>query len=202
MFHERSIQFAALTVILDLLISIFVFLVLLNLQPLIFPGSESDYLAHLGILFMVLALSLGLRLSPTSRQQPPLNYLSARQIVWIILKDRLILFTVCMGLIFVVKLTVEAIAMSELALVIRRIFDVVVVLAFSPLIALIPAAAIKLDSARPGMTCQLQISGRSDLYFDDRLKLDLYYIDNWSIWLDLKFLIKTIPSVLRGNGAA
>jgi exopolysaccharide biosynthesis polyprenyl glycosylphosphotransferase len=210
-------------------------------------------------------------------------------------------------------LTFESVAMSEFSLMIRRIFDMIVVLAFSPLIALILlilAAAIKLDSpgpvfflqervglhkrrfkmiklrtmvvdaearmkevehlneakgpnfkikddpritrvggflrkssldelpqlinvlrgqmslvgprpmsvrdvdlfdsaiqrkrfsARPGMTCLWQISGRSDLDFDDWLKLDLYYIDNWSIWLDLKILVKTIPCVLRGSGAA
>jgi exopolysaccharide biosynthesis polyprenyl glycosylphosphotransferase len=472
MFHERSIQFAALVVVLDLLISVLVFLVLLGMHPLIFPGGEADYLAHLGILSMVLALFLGLRLSPKSRQQPPLNYLNTRQIIWLILKDQLILFTICMGFIFVLKLTFvsrfvvvgyfmfvsmalistrlfivwwyfgrdrtkkhfslkiliigsgrrarlladqlrnesewgvsivgfldpegwcagrrkedailgevhdisrvlrdnvvdevivavprslvddvqrigaacqeegvklrfmadfydfdaarvslatvnkiplltfESVAMSEFSLMIRRIFDMIVVLAFSPLIALILlilAAAIKLDSpgpvfflqervglhkrrfkmiklrtmvvdaearmkevehlneakgpnfkikddpritrvggflrkssldelpqlinvlrgqmslvgprpmsvrdvdlfdsaiqrkrfsARPGMTCLWQISGRSDLDFDDWLKLDLYYIDNWSIWLDLKILVKTIPCVLRGSGAA
>ncbi len=56
-------------------------------------------------------------------------------------------------------------------------------------------------SVRPGITCLWQISGRSDLSFDDWLKLDIKYIDNWSFWLDLKILIMTIPTVLKGSGA-
>ena len=57
-------------------------------------------------------------------------------------------------------------------------------------------------SARPGLTCIWQISGRSDIEFEDWLKLDLQYIYNWSFWLDMKILAKTIPAVLKGNGAA
>lgn len=57
-------------------------------------------------------------------------------------------------------------------------------------------------SVRPGITCLWQISGRSDLSFEEWLKLDLQYIDNWSFWLDLKVLLKTIPAVLKGGGAA
>ena len=56
-------------------------------------------------------------------------------------------------------------------------------------------------SVRPGITCLWQISGRSDLSFDDWLKLDLQYINNWSFWLDLKILFKTIPTVIKGSGA-
>jgi lipopolysaccharide/colanic/teichoic acid biosynthesis glycosyltransferase len=56
-------------------------------------------------------------------------------------------------------------------------------------------------SARPGLTCIWQISGRSDLDFDHWLKLDLDYIDHSSFWLDLKILFRTIPSVLKGSGA-
>lgn len=56
-------------------------------------------------------------------------------------------------------------------------------------------------SARPGMTCIWQVSGRSNLDFDHWLKLDLDYIDNSSFWLDLKILFWTIPSVLKGSGA-
>ncbi len=56
-------------------------------------------------------------------------------------------------------------------------------------------------SVRPGITCLWQVSGRSDLPFDQWLALDLKYIDNWSLSLDFKILLKTIPAVLRGSGA-
>ena len=56
-------------------------------------------------------------------------------------------------------------------------------------------------SVRPGITCLWQISGRSNLPFAKWLELDLEYIENWSLWLDIKILIKTIPVVLRGTGA-
>ena len=56
-------------------------------------------------------------------------------------------------------------------------------------------------SVRPGITCLWQISGRSDLSFDDWLKLDLKYIDGWSFWKDIKILLQTIPAVLKGSGA-
>jgi len=57
-------------------------------------------------------------------------------------------------------------------------------------------------SVRPGITCLWQVSGRSNLSFDEWLKLDLRYIDSWSFWLDLQILLKTIPAVFRGSGAA
>lgn len=57
-------------------------------------------------------------------------------------------------------------------------------------------------SVRPGITCLWQVSGRSDLSFDDWLQLDLKYIDSWSFGLDLKILLMTIPVVLRRDGAA
>ena len=56
-------------------------------------------------------------------------------------------------------------------------------------------------SVKPGITCIWQISGRSDLPFDQWLKLDLKYIDRWSFWLDLEILLKTIPAVLKSKGA-
>ena len=56
-------------------------------------------------------------------------------------------------------------------------------------------------SVKPGITCIWQISGRSDLPFDKWLELDLEYIDNWSFWLDLKILFKTLPAVLKSKGA-
>ena len=54
---------------------------------------------------------------------------------------------------------------------------------------------------RPGMTGLWQVSGRSNLSFAEMVKLDLYYIENWSVGLDLKILFRTIPSVLLGRGA-
>jgi exopolysaccharide biosynthesis polyprenyl glycosylphosphotransferase len=57
-------------------------------------------------------------------------------------------------------------------------------------------------SMRPGITCLWQISGRSKISdFSEWMKLDLEYIDNWSLWLDFKILFKTVPVVLFGIGA-
>jgi len=57
-------------------------------------------------------------------------------------------------------------------------------------------------SIKPGLTCFWQISGRSSIKdFDEWARLDLEYIDNWSLWLDLKILLKTIPVVLLGRNA-
>src|SRR4029079_2693230 len=56
-------------------------------------------------------------------------------------------------------------------------------------------------SMKPGITCLWQISGRNQVTFDDWMKLDLTYIDNWSLLLDLKILLKTVPVVLLGKGA-
>lgn len=57
-------------------------------------------------------------------------------------------------------------------------------------------------SVRPGITCLWQISGRSSITFDRWMELDLQYLDEWSLWLDLKILVQTIPAVLKGSGAA
>jgi exopolysaccharide biosynthesis polyprenyl glycosylphosphotransferase len=56
-------------------------------------------------------------------------------------------------------------------------------------------------SMKPGLTCLWQISGRNELTFDEWMRLDLEYIDNWSLWLDIKIAFKTIPAVLLGRGA-
>ena len=56
-------------------------------------------------------------------------------------------------------------------------------------------------SMKPGMTCLWQVSGRNEVSFEDWMKLDLTYIDNWSLLLDLKILLKTVPVVLLGRGA-
>jgi len=56
-------------------------------------------------------------------------------------------------------------------------------------------------SVLPGLTCLWQVQGRSDLGFDDWVALDLQYIDEWSLSLDFRILLKTIPAVLRAKGA-
>lgn len=56
-------------------------------------------------------------------------------------------------------------------------------------------------SMQPGLTCLWQVSGRNELTFNEWMQLDLQYIDNWSLWLDLKIVLKTIPAVLLGRGA-
>jgi exopolysaccharide biosynthesis polyprenyl glycosylphosphotransferase len=57
-------------------------------------------------------------------------------------------------------------------------------------------------SVRPGLTCLWQISGRNNVKdFKDWVRLDLEYIDNWSLWLDFKILCRTVPVVLVGAGA-
>ena len=56
-------------------------------------------------------------------------------------------------------------------------------------------------SVKPGITCLWQIMGRSSITFDRWMELDINYIDSWSLWLDLKILLRTIPVVLRGSGA-
>jgi exopolysaccharide biosynthesis polyprenyl glycosylphosphotransferase len=53
----------------------------------------------------------------------------------------------------------------------------------------------------PGMTGLWQVSGRIDLTFDDLVRLDFYYLENWSIWLDISILVKTLPAVLARRGA-
>ncbi len=53
----------------------------------------------------------------------------------------------------------------------------------------------------PGMTGLWQIAGRSDLPFDDLVRLDFYYLENWSLWLDVTILVKTIPAVVARRGA-
>jgi exopolysaccharide biosynthesis polyprenyl glycosylphosphotransferase len=56
-------------------------------------------------------------------------------------------------------------------------------------------------SMKPGVTCLWQVNGRSDVSFDHWVRMDLEYIDKWSLGLDFKILLKTIPVVLKGAGA-
>jgi exopolysaccharide biosynthesis polyprenyl glycosylphosphotransferase len=57
-------------------------------------------------------------------------------------------------------------------------------------------------SVRPGITCLWQVQGRSSIGFEQWMELDVQYLDEWSLWLDLKILARTIPAVMRGSGAA
>jgi undecaprenyl-phosphate galactose phosphotransferase len=58
-----------------------------------------------------------------------------------------------------------------------------------------------LHSVKSGVTGLWQVSGRSNLSFDERIELELFYAQNWSFWLDIKILFKTIAVVLRKQGA-
>lgn len=53
----------------------------------------------------------------------------------------------------------------------------------------------------PGMTGLWQVSGRSNISYEDRVNLDMHYIRNWTIWLDMQILIQTIPAVIKQRGA-
>lgn len=57
-------------------------------------------------------------------------------------------------------------------------------------------------SMRPGLTCLWQVSGRNEIGFDDWVRLDLEYIDTWSLANDLRILARTVPVVLTGEGAS
>ena len=61
--------------------------------------------------------------------------------------------------------------------------------------------ANKLFSVVPGLTGYWQANGRSDTTYEERIKMDMYYIDNRGFWLDFKIIIKTFGSVLKGEGA-
>jgi lipopolysaccharide/colanic/teichoic acid biosynthesis glycosyltransferase len=60
---------------------------------------------------------------------------------------------------------------------------------------------INLMTVRPGITGLWQVSGRSDITYEERVRLDMHYIRNWSIWLDLQLLFQTIPAVIKRRGA-
>lgn len=63
------------------------------------------------------------------------------------------------------------------------------------------ASQMRRLSVKPGITCLWQVSGRSDIDFTKWMEMDLQYIDNWSVWLDLQIILKTIPAVFTGRGA-
>jgi lipopolysaccharide/colanic/teichoic acid biosynthesis glycosyltransferase len=57
-------------------------------------------------------------------------------------------------------------------------------------------------SMRPGITCWWQVNGRNNVGFDEWVRMDLEYIDSWSLANDFRILLKTLPAVLRGTGAS
>jgi lipopolysaccharide/colanic/teichoic acid biosynthesis glycosyltransferase len=61
--------------------------------------------------------------------------------------------------------------------------------------------AVRRLRVRPGLTGLWQVSGRSDLSWEESLRLDLWYVDNWSLVLDLQILFRTARAVVRGSGA-
>jgi lipopolysaccharide/colanic/teichoic acid biosynthesis glycosyltransferase len=54
---------------------------------------------------------------------------------------------------------------------------------------------------RPGISGFWQVSGRSDTDYAERVRLDAYYVNNWSVWLDIVILVRTARSVILGRGA-
>jgi len=53
----------------------------------------------------------------------------------------------------------------------------------------------------PGITCLWQVNGRSEIPFDEQVKLDLAYMESQNFWEDVKIIAKTIPAILSGKGA-
>lgn len=60
---------------------------------------------------------------------------------------------------------------------------------------------MNLLTVRPGITGLWQVSGRSDVSYEERVRLDMYYIRNWSVWFDVQIILRTIPAVLQRRGA-
>lgn len=56
-------------------------------------------------------------------------------------------------------------------------------------------------SVRPGITCLWQVKGRNKVSFEEWMEMDLFYIDNWSLWMDIKLIAQTMPAVVRGTGS-
>ena len=54
---------------------------------------------------------------------------------------------------------------------------------------------------KPGITGLWQVSGRNRLTFEEMVQLDLFYVKNWSLWLDLKIILLTLPAMMRDDGA-
>ena len=83
----------------------------------------------------------------------------------------------------------------------------------SPLVVMAPLSvrdAVRMEEAwqkrrfsvKPGLTCLWQVSGRSNLSFEQWMQLDLDYIDHWSLKLDASILLRTIPAIVLARGAS
>jgi exopolysaccharide biosynthesis polyprenyl glycosylphosphotransferase len=70
-----------------------------------------------------------------------------------------------------------------------------------PEMAMYSRWGMNLLTVKPGITGLWQVSGRSDISYEERVRLDMHYIRNWNIWLDLQLLFQTIPVVIHGHGA-
>jgi lipopolysaccharide/colanic/teichoic acid biosynthesis glycosyltransferase len=60
---------------------------------------------------------------------------------------------------------------------------------------------LNLLTVKPGLTGLWQVSGRSDVTYSERVRLDMHYIRNYSLWLDLQIILRTIPVMINGHGA-
>jgi lipopolysaccharide/colanic/teichoic acid biosynthesis glycosyltransferase len=60
---------------------------------------------------------------------------------------------------------------------------------------------MNLFTVKPGLTGLWQVNGRSDISYEERIRFDMYYIRNWSLWLDIYLLLATIPAVISKKGA-
>jgi len=65
----------------------------------------------------------------------------------------------------------------------------------------LPVNGERVHLARPGLTGLWQVSGRKEIHWEDRIDLDLEYVDTWSLRLDAKIAVKTVGAVLKGSGA-
>ena len=70
-----------------------------------------------------------------------------------------------------------------------------------PEVAAYDEATARRLHVRPGLTGLWQVSGRSDLSLDEAIRLDLYYVDNWSMFQDMSIMLRTLGAVVRPNGA-
>lgn len=92
--------------------------------------------------------------------------------------------------------------LPQLFNVLRREMSIVGPRMISPAeVAMYKQFDMNLLTVLPGITGLWQVSGRSDISYDERVRLDMYYVRNWSIWLDLQILFQTLPAVLKGRGA-
>jgi lipopolysaccharide/colanic/teichoic acid biosynthesis glycosyltransferase len=65
----------------------------------------------------------------------------------------------------------------------------------------LPVNGERVHLAKPGLTGLWQVSGRKEIHWEDRIDLDLEYVDTWSLGLDAKIAVKTVGAVLKGSGA-